>query len=119
MPKKRMGTVQDLRTGQKARLKCKPQTKGQEFLDLYILSKLKERFEREQERVTDGMKYVLKDMADISKEVEKVWGADKEAIERIAGKSLAETRTGPVPGAGSRITGKTERGGKRMKEIEY
>ena len=113
-----MGTVQDLRTAQKARLKCKPMTKGQEFLDLYILSKLKERFEREQERVADGMKYVLKDMADISKEVEKVWAADKEAIERIAGKSLAEIRRTPVPGAG-RISGRSERGGKRMKEIEY
>lgn len=95
MPKKTMGTVQDLRTAQKARLRSKPRTKGQEFLDLYILAKQKDRFEREQERVADGLKYVLKDMEEVSKDVEKAWAADKEAIEKLAGKTLGEIRKEP------------------------
>lgn len=115
MPKKRMGTVQDLRTAQKARLRSKPRMVGQEFLDLFILSKLKERFEREQERVNDGLKYVLKDISDIAKEVDETWAADKAAIERAKESlNIAETRQG-----GGVRPKRTARGGKRPIQIDY
>jgi len=90
-----MGTVQDLRTAMKARVRSKPRTHGQEFLDLYILEKQKDRYEREQERVADGLKYIVKDMAEIAKDVEKAWGADKAVIEKLKDRPISEARRGP------------------------
>lgn len=119
MPKKRMGTVQDLRTAQKARLRSKPRMAGQEFLDLFILTKLKERFEREQERVADGMKYVLKDIEDIARDAEAALAEDKAAIERLRA-TLEET--GAVDKArprGRTRPRRTARGAKRPQIIEY
>lgn len=95
MPKKRMGTVQGLRTAQKTRLRSKPRAPGQEFLDLYILKKLCERYERERKRAAEDLKYTLADMVEIAKDVEEVWAADKAALEKMRERQLSEALKEP------------------------
>ena len=119
--RKTMGTVQDLRTAQKARLRSKPRIVGQEFLDLFILTKLKERFEREKERVEDGMKYVLRDIEEIAKDAELALAEDKAAIERLR---ITLAATGALEDqtqlkARARRPRRTARGAKRPQIIEY
>ncbi|MDI6815110.1 MAG: hypothetical protein QMC90_03415, partial [Dehalococcoidales bacterium] len=95
MPKKRMGTVQDLRTAQKARLKSKPRTHGQELLELYILGKLKDRHEKEKEQAADSLRHIIKDMGDIAKDVEELLAEDKAVLEKVRQKQMSEARKEP------------------------
>lgn len=95
MPKKRMGTVQHLRTAQKARVRSKPRTQGQEFLDLFILEKLRQRYEREKEQADEDLSYIVRDMADIAKDLEEPWAGDKAVIEKLKDRPISEARKGP------------------------
>ena len=119
MPKKSMGALRNLRTAQKARLRSKPEVAGQEFLDLFILSRLKERLQREQERAEDGLKYVLKDIADVAKDAELALAEDKAAIEKLRA-TLEET--GALDKArprGATRPHSTARGAKSPQIMEY
>ena len=95
MGKKRTGTIRGLRTAQRTRLRSKPRAYGHEFLDLYILERQKDRYEREKERAAEGLKYVLKDMVEISKDVEERWAENKAALEKAGEKQMSETREEP------------------------
>ena len=61
-PRKTMGSIQDLRTPMKARLRSKPKVEGQEYLDMYVMTRDRARWERMKQQSRDTLKDIVKEM---------------------------------------------------------
>ena len=59
----KLGGIQELRTAMKARLRSKPMVEGQEYLDMYVLTRDRARWsrmERQSEETLDGIEQEVK-----------------------------------------------------------
>ena len=67
-PRKTMGGIQNLRTPMKARLRSKPKIEGQEYLDMYVMTRDRARWERMREQSGDTLKEIVKEMHKTSRD---------------------------------------------------
>lgn len=65
--KKTMGSLQDLKTPMKARLRSKPKVEGQEYLDMYVMTRDRARWERMEKQSAETLLELEKDMRDTEK----------------------------------------------------
>jgi len=65
--RKRLGGIQELRTAVKARLRSKPETEGQEHLDMYVLTRDRARWGRLERQSGEAIEEIEKEMEKMEK----------------------------------------------------
>ena len=89
--RKTMGGIQSLRTPMKARLRCKPKIEGQEYLDMYTLTRDRARWERMKEQSGETLRDIVKEMHKTSRDsplIQNLAGQEKpdeQPVARAAG----------------------------------
>ncbi len=94
-PRKAMGGIQNLRTPMKARIRSKPKIEGQEFLDMYSLTRDRARWERMKDQSGDTLREIAKEMHKTSR--------DSPLIQALKDQEKPDEQA-VAPAAGHRLT---------------
>ena len=68
----KMGGIRKIKTAQKAKLRSKPRLEGQEYLELYLMTKEKERMLRYHEVISETIENTEEDIKDLDNEFGKL-----------------------------------------------
>lgn len=69
---RKLGGLSDLRTAAKVRLRSKPKVEGQEYLNMYVLTRDRARWGRMERQSAEAVEEIEKDLKRIQKEVPAV-----------------------------------------------
>lgn len=67
-----IGGLENIKTSQKAKIRCKPKVEGQEYLDLYMLGKEKERLGRYMRTVTKAKETTQVSLEEVEEEIKEL-----------------------------------------------
>ncbi len=68
----KIGGIKKIKTAQKAKLRSKPRVEGQEYLELYLMTKERSRLKRYHEVIDDTRLTTVEEMKELEKEYAKL-----------------------------------------------
>lgn len=68
----KMAGIKKIKTAQKTKLSSKPKVEGQEYLELYLMTKERDRLKRYHEVITETRESTVEEIEDVEQEFEKL-----------------------------------------------